>query len=254
MPGCHPGSFHLLQTGSGGNFTLNVDFHVHTRLSMDGVNRPREMVKYAKKAGLDAIAITDHNHLFPWQEAVRLTREFKIIVIPGIEGGHIALEKHWIGIGIRNSPVLRTIGDTIRLIHRESGVAIAPHPFTRLGYGNYETLGFGVVESLNGTEPGANKKVSHIHGISEVAGSDAHTALMLGFCWTLVDACDSVDDILEAVRKGLCSPQGVRIPVSYCLHHYGAYVTYRILGRPFNVLRTACRIGDRVNSTGEGVL
>jgi predicted metal-dependent phosphoesterase TrpH len=227
---------------------------VHTSLSLDGVNRPREMVKYAKKAGLDAVAITDHNHLFPWQEAIRLSREFNITVIPGIEGGHIALEKHWIGIGIRNSPVLQTIGDTIRRVHREGGVAIAPHPFTRLGYDNYDTLGFGVVESLNGTEPVASKKVPHIRGISEVAGSDAHTALMLGFCWTFVDACDSVEDILEAVRKGLCSPRGVRIPVSLCLHHYGAYFTYRIMGRPFGLLKQAVRIGDLVTSREGGVL
>ena len=205
------------------------------------------MVKYAKNAGLDAIAITDHNHLFPWREALRLSREFGITVIPGIEGGHIALEKHWIGVGIRTNPVWNTIGDTIRRIHKESGIAIAPHPFTRLGYGNYEELGFRVVESLNGTEPGANNKVPHITGISEVAGSDAHTARMLGFCWTVVDACESIEDILEAVTKGLCKPIGVRIPVSRCLHHYGAYFTYRVIGRPFSLIRPGFRVKDRTS-------
>ena len=210
------------------------------------------MVKYAKKAGLDAIAITDHNHLFPWKEAASLSKEFNITVIPGVEGGHIALEKHWIAIGIKNNPVLSTIGNTIRRVHQDGGIAIAPHPFTRLGYNNYENLGFRVVESLNGTEPGASKKVPHIRGISEVAGSDAHTALMLGFCWTFVDACESVEDILEAVRKGLCTPKGVKVPISRCLHHYGAYFTYRIIGKPFSLLNPAFRTGDLPVAGKEG--
>ena len=219
---------------------------------MDGVNRPREMVKYAKIAGLDAIAITDHNHLFPWREALRLSREFGIIVIPGIEGGHIALEKHWIGLGIRNNPVWATISETIRRIQKESGIAVAPHPYTRLGYENYEKVGFRVVESLNGTEPGASKRVPHIDGISEVAGSDAHTARMLGFCWTVVDACDSMEDILDAVLKGLCKPMGVRIPVSRCLHHYGAYVTHRVIGGPLCLLKPALRARDQANGDEGG--
>ncbi len=202
------------------------------------------MVKYAKKAGLDAIAITDHNHLFPSPEAARLSKEFKITVIPGIEGGHIALEKHWIALGIRTIPMFNTIRNMIRRVNQEGGIAVAPHPFTRLGYSNYENLGFRVVETLNGTEPRANEKVPHIRGISEVAGSDAHTALMLGFCWTFVDACGSVEDILEAVRKGKCTPHGVKIPISRCLHHYGAYFTHRIIGGPFSLLKPPLGIGD----------
>jgi len=202
------------------------------------------MVKSAKIAGLDAIAITDHNHLFPWPEAVRLSREFKITVIPGIEGGHIALERHWIALGIKNIPMMRTVRNTIRRVNEEGGIAIAPHPFTRLGFGNYEHLGFRVVESLNGTEPKANQRVPHIRGISEVAGSDAHTALMLGFCWTFVDACGSMEDILEAVRKGECTPRGVIIPRLRCLHHYGAYLTHRIIGGPFSLLMASRRLGD----------
>jgi hypothetical protein len=131
-------------------------------------------------------------------------------------------------------------------------MAIAPHPFTRLGYDDYEKIGFRVVESLNGTEPGANEKVPHISGISEVAGSDAHTAPMLGFCWTFVDACESVEDILESVRKGLCVPRGVKIPLSRCLHHYGAYVTYRILGKPFGMFNSTFRMRDLSAAGQEG--
>ncbi len=215
---------------------MKVDFHVHTNRSIDGVHRPREMVKHAKNVGLDAIAITDHNQLFPWNEAKRLSKEFGILVIPGIEGGNFAFEKHWIALGIKERPVFKKISEFSKLMEDRSGLAIAPHPYTRLGYHNYADLGFKVVEAFNGTEPKASKKINHIDGISEVTGSDSHAAPMLGFCWTFIDACETLEDIFESVRRGLCISQGKRIPLSRCLHLYGVYFTNRILCRPFNMI------------------
>ena len=160
---------------------MHVDFHVHTNRSVDGVHSPREMVKYAKSVRLDAIAITDHNRLFSWKEARRLSKEFNIVVIPGIEGGNIAIQKHWIALGIERCiedfGILKILND----IRTEAGLSVAPHPHTHQGYENYAELGFDAVESLNGTEPKANARIRNIRGIPEVAGSDAHSFPMMGF-------------------------------------------------------------------------
>jgi len=217
---------------------MNVDFHVHTNRSPDGVHRPRDMVKSAKRAGLDAIAITDHNRVFPWNEARDLSREFGIVVIPGLEGGNIIREKHWISLGIREYPAGIEIFSILERIRNFGGLTVAPHPYTRLGYGNYADLGFEVVEALNGTDPESNRRVRYCPSIPEVAGSDAHSAPMLGFCWTSVDASETIESILEAVRKGLCIPQGTETPFSRSFFLYWEYFASRIFIDPVHFVRS----------------
>ncbi len=211
---------------------MKVDFHVHTRRSVDAVHSPRQMVKKARDAGIDAIAITDHGRLFSKSEAQRLSREFDLVVIPGIEGGNIAVQRHWIALGIDHQITKTRIDLVLESIRQDSGVSVAPHPHSRLGYGNYAGLGFDAVESLNGSEPGSNTQVRNSHKIPEVAGSDSHALSMLGFCWTEVDADETVENILESVRRGLCRPAGTTIPFLALLRFYPLYIQERILRQP----------------------
>lgn len=62
----------------------NVDLHLHTTAS-DGVMRPSEIVRYAKKKGLQAIAITDHDTIEGLEEGVSEGERIGFEVIPGIE-------------------------------------------------------------------------------------------------------------------------------------------------------------------------
>jgi predicted metal-dependent phosphoesterase TrpH len=223
---------------------MKIDFHVHTNRSVDAVHTPREMLKKAKAAGLDGIAITDHNRLFPWIEARRLSKEFSIVVIPGIEGGNIGIQKHWIALGItRNIADFRlSIQKVLSHIRSESGISVAPHPHTRLGYAEYAPAGFDAVEVLNGCEPHANRLINNTHNIPELGGSDAHAAPMLGFTWTDVDAEGTAEDILEAVRHGRCSPGGSTIPFFPHLRFYPLYVRHRIIMQPAEACRTFRRV------------
>ncbi len=211
---------------------MKVDFHTHTNRSIDAVPGPRQLVKMAKKKGLDAIAITDHNRFFPKNEAQRLTGEFGILVIPGMEGGQIAVQKHWIAAGIDHMIGGGRIECILSAIRQEGGLSIAPHPHTRLGYADYAMLGFDAVESLNGSEPEASRKVTNTSRIPEVAGSDAHALPMLGYTWTDVDADATIESILESVRKGRCRPGGCTIPVFNLIWFYPQFITHRILREP----------------------
>jgi predicted metal-dependent phosphoesterase TrpH len=217
---------------------MKADFHVHTNRSVDGVHSPRVMVKCAKNAGLDTIAITDHGRLFPWIEARRLTREFGLLVIPGIEGGDIAVQKHWIALGISAVPQELSIRRILSHIQNDAGLSIAPHPHTRLGFSDYATLGFDAVEALNATEPGANQKVRNITHIPEVAGSDAHAGPMLGTAWTEIIAQGPAEDVLEAVRRGNCVPEGTPLPPGEILHFYYLYLRHRVFLHPLDAYRT----------------
>ena len=221
---------------------MKVDFHVHTSQSVDAVHSPRQMVKKARDTGLDAIAITDHNRLFSKIEAQRLTREFGLVVIPGIEGGNIAVQKHWIALGIDRPVTKIRIDRVLDSIRQEGGISVAPHPHSRLGFGNYAWLGFDAVESLNGSEPGSNSQVRNIHRIPEVAGSDSHALPMLGFCWTEVDADGTVESILESLRRGLCRPAGSTIPFFDFIRFYPLYIRDRILRQPAAAYAAACLV------------
>jgi len=63
---------------------MSADLHVHTTFS-DGTHTPEEVVEQAKKAGLSAIAITDHDVVDGIGSAQKRGRELGVEVIPGIE-------------------------------------------------------------------------------------------------------------------------------------------------------------------------
>jgi predicted metal-dependent phosphoesterase TrpH len=63
------------------------DLHIHTALSpcAENVMSPRQIITRAKAAGLDIIAITDHNASANVETTIAAGRESGIRVIPGIE-------------------------------------------------------------------------------------------------------------------------------------------------------------------------
>ncbi|HHW70446.1 MAG TPA: PHP domain-containing protein [Clostridiales bacterium] len=63
-----------------------ADLHIHTTAS-DGILSPEEIVKWAKKIFLSAIAITDHDTVNGIESAIKEGTQTGIEVIPGIELG-----------------------------------------------------------------------------------------------------------------------------------------------------------------------
>jgi hypothetical protein len=76
------------------------DLHVHSTCS-DGTVAPAEVVRRAREAGLDAVALTDHDTFDGIDEALAAGRELGIRVVPGIE---LSLPHagtfHMIGLGV----------------------------------------------------------------------------------------------------------------------------------------------------------
>lgn len=65
---------------------MRIDFHIHTTAS-DGQYSPTEIIKLAKKNGLECIAITDHDTISGLEEACKAGKHSKIRVLNGIEFG-----------------------------------------------------------------------------------------------------------------------------------------------------------------------
>lgn len=61
-----------------------ADLHTHSTVS-DGTDTPAELVEAAARAGLGAIAITDHDSTAGWAEATDTALARGIVLIPGME-------------------------------------------------------------------------------------------------------------------------------------------------------------------------
>jgi predicted metal-dependent phosphoesterase TrpH len=61
-----------------------IDLHTHSTVS-DGTDTPRELMHAAAAAGLDVIALTDHDSTAGWAEAAQTASALGMAVVPGIE-------------------------------------------------------------------------------------------------------------------------------------------------------------------------
>ncbi|RAP78108.1 PHP domain-containing protein [Paenibacillus montanisoli] len=71
------------------SFNNRADMHTHTTAS-DGLQRPADNVAMAKKRGLGAIAITDHDTVDGIAEALEAGERLGITVVPGVEISTVA--------------------------------------------------------------------------------------------------------------------------------------------------------------------
>ncbi|MEV5001015.1 PHP domain-containing protein [Nocardioides sp. LML1-1-1.1] len=63
---------------------MTIDLHTHSRVS-DGTAAPRDLVHAAATAGLDVVALTDHDTTLGWDEAAAAAVEAGIALVRGIE-------------------------------------------------------------------------------------------------------------------------------------------------------------------------
>lgn len=63
---------------------MRIDLHTHSRVS-DGTESPAELVRAARSAGLDVVALTDHDTADGWDEAVAAARETGVELVRGME-------------------------------------------------------------------------------------------------------------------------------------------------------------------------
>ncbi len=114
--------------------TIAFESHLHTQCSQDSAGDLESILIHAAGKGLQAVAVTDHNMIACAWRAVVVAQELRaqgrlppdFIVVVGEEIG--TSQGHVIGLFLQRyiSPKM-TAAETIREIHDQGGLAIAPH-------------------------------------------------------------------------------------------------------------------------------
>ncbi|WP_426990166.1 PHP domain-containing protein [Pseudarthrobacter sp. Y6] len=63
---------------------MRIDLHAHSNVS-DGTETPAQVMASAARAGLDVIALTDHDSTDGWEEASRTALKCGVALVPGME-------------------------------------------------------------------------------------------------------------------------------------------------------------------------
>jgi len=188
---------------------MKCDFHIHTQFSFDSLAKIEDVLKKAKEKGIDCIAITDHNEIEGALRAVEISKNFGILVIPGIEVK--TKEGDIIGLNIKEKikPKI-SAKETIREIKKRGGFVVLPHPFAfwENFKGNINEIidEIDAIEVYNASVIGmGNEKAEEFakkYNLAFVAGSDAHFPNFVGKGYFEIEGENlSIEEIFEKIKK-----------------------------------------------------
>ena len=193
---------------------MRLDLHSHSLASHD-CDTPLELIAPAcKVAGIDVLAVTDHNEIWGALElAKHATPDLQIIVGEEV----YTSEGEIIGLFLTELiPRGLTPEATVERIHAQGGIALLPHGFDPLKPSRLTPAArarvsgqLDVIEGLNGhvSWTGWNAQAvlwGNLNGKPLSAGSDAHRAKDLGSVYveTPTRTIATPNDLLEALRTG----------------------------------------------------
>jgi len=180
--------------------------------SSDSIITQKDLVFFAKKRSLDAVAITDHNQI---DGALLLAKKTDLLIIPGIEvstqSGHV------VGLNVnKNIPKGMSVNETVDCIHDAGGLAVACHPFAwfKGSLKKNITEKFDAIETINSSAfPFLRCKKKSVElakkfNLAQIAGTDAHNPQSIGLAYTLLEADLTIDSILQAILEKRCQVFG----------------------------------------------
>jgi predicted metal-dependent phosphoesterase TrpH/glycosyltransferase involved in cell wall biosynthesis len=189
---------------------IHVDLHMHTDHSPDCATPVDSLLETAKKVGLGAIAITDHNEVSGALEARERAKGIKVIVAEEVK---TADQGEVIGLFIEEKiPRGMTLQETIAEIRRQGGLVYVPHPFDRMhAVPDYEHM-LDVVTDIDAIEvfnprvafSAFNEEAARFaakYRIVAGAGSDSHVPQGLGSVKIRMRDFEGPEEFLESLRE-----------------------------------------------------
>ena len=201
-----------------------ADLQLHSDLG-DGLAPPEAILHSAERAGLNVIALTDHDDIrgaFVLRD-LAARRSSPVEIVTGVEV--TTRSGHLLALWIEDElPMFAPLAQTIALIHERGGVAIVPHPLSYLTF----SIGEGALRSLHAADPkcrvdgielvnpsyaGRVRKAraswlnARLLGAAETGSSDAHHAELVGTAWTEFAGMTAAD-LRRAIAERTTSAQG----------------------------------------------
>ena len=202
-----------------------IDLHTHTAPRSDDSDlRPDDLIVNAKRAGLDAVCLTEHDWFWDATEIERLRQKHDFLIIPGVE--ITTEEAHLLVFGLEKYVFgMHRASFVKRLVDEAGGAIVVAHPYRRhFPIGSEpederyipaltracESPVFEVadaVEVLNGrgseSENAFSQEISDRVGIPGIAASDAHEIADIGRCATFFERkIRGLDDLIAELKAG----------------------------------------------------
>lgn len=183
---------------------FKIDFHVHTNHSYDSTNRPESILRRARRAGLDALVVLDHETIAGGRETSRLETG-GLMVIPAVEVntdiGDI------VGLWVDREIDVREYHEVIEAIRSQGGLVMLPHPYHKHNLPDDICELVDLIEINNARAmPERNRMAAELaekYNVPAVSGSDAHFGWEIGNAFTIFeDIPGSVDQLKELMLKG----------------------------------------------------
>ena len=209
---------------------MYIDLHAHTYpASDDSFISADDLIDCAKRAGLDGICLTEHDHFWLPQDVERLAQRHNFLVLAGAEinteAGHaLVFGLHQYQFGMHKPSFLH------QRVQEAGGALVAAHPYRRryprgihpspeqvdeaLDRATGEEL-FGAcqaIETLNGRgKPEENRFsqfLSQRLGLAGTGGSDVHREEHIGkACTRFHNRIASLDDLVRELNSGACEAE-----------------------------------------------
>lgn len=212
---------------------IRADLHLHTCHSYDCATPLESFVRAARDAGLDCVAVTDHNTI---DGALRLRDSGVVRVIVGEEIG--TQQGELLGLFLDEVvPAGLSAVEAIERVKAQGGLVCIPHPLGRRRFSARSQVGVNedgrvrispavrsasallteevlervdMLEAINSRTPfkstwDAVHRLAELYGLPVTAGSDAHTVREIGRSQVTMPDFSDAKSFLASVRMGTVS-------------------------------------------------
>jgi predicted metal-dependent phosphoesterase TrpH len=177
-----------------------ADLHLHTIYSYDGTASVPAVLTRARQAGLDVIAITDHDEIAGALKALDLAPQYGVEVIPGSEVTTAEGDLLALNITEKVQPG-RPLIETVLKVGELGGFCIAPHPMAG-GFGMKSLSAYSILRALR------NKDVARIligiesYNATALDRWSNHYARILAERLNIAKTASSDAHVVEAIGLG----------------------------------------------------
>lgn len=202
-----------------------IDLHTHTLpLSDDSELTPDELIINAKRAGLDAVCLTEHDAFWNDDDIAALCRKHDFLVMPGAEIN--TEEEHLLIFGLKKWILgMSRAAFVLEMVEKAGGVVIVAHPYRRKILRGEDPENKRYYRELNRTcenpiyrmvdalevfnARGSERQNAFSAELAErlrlrgIAGSDAHEAEVIGLAATFFERkVTTIQELITELKAG----------------------------------------------------